>query len=181
MILTRAKERMAARDPADSPAEAGDEGGPGDRGADGSDAEEEDMAIGKGGSMIFGIENPEVASKMWEIGQPIVRPKMLKSSRRTYVDIGSGRCLRVTYSYSSLQGFSSRPPQKPNQDSLLVCDHVGDRKDLSLFAAFDGHGPKGEVASHFCRVHLEDVMKSSKRFGRDPIAALARSFPKLHK
>lgn len=139
------------------------------------------MELGKGGSIIFGLENPEVAGKLWEIGQPIKRPKALKASQRTYVRVNGRKSIRVTYSYASLQGFSSRPPQKPNQDSLLVCDHIGERKDLSLFAAFDGHGPAGEVASHFCRVHLEDVMRSSKRFSRDPIAALARAFPKLHK
>jgi len=60
--------------------------------------------------MIFGIANPEVGGKRWEIGEPIKRPKVLKQCQRTYVDSGKGKFIRVSYSYATLQGFSSRPP-----------------------------------------------------------------------
>jgi hypothetical protein len=51
----------------------------------------------------------------------------------------------------SIQGRSPQPHQKPNQDSHLMLPRLGNRLDCALFGVFDGHGPKGEDAAHYCR------------------------------
>jgi serine/threonine protein phosphatase PrpC len=90
-----------------------------------------------------------------------------------------GYILDIAYGYHSLQGANARPPHKPNQDSLLVSKSLGGT-DLGLFAVFDGHGPKGEQASHFCRVHLADTITRHKSFKANPSAAYKAAFETIH-
>ena len=64
----------------------------------------------------------------------------------------------------SLQGRTAKPPFKPNQDSFLAVPHIGSTKSLALFAVFDGHGPAGENAAHYCRVNMADVIVRQNLF-----------------
>lgn len=55
----------------------------------------------------------------------------------------------------SEQGRSPRPPVKPNQDSFVALAGLGNNPALAVFGVFDGHGPRGEDASNYCRcVHI---------------------------
>jgi serine/threonine protein phosphatase PrpC len=89
--------------------------------------------------------------------------------------------LRLSYAANSKQGRSPRPPAKPNQDSFLVAPSLGGDPSLALFAVFDGHGPRGEDASHFARTHLPDACARQPSFPRAPFEAFASSFEALHR
>ena len=89
--------------------------------------------------------------------------------------------LRVFCSAVSIQGRSPHPPHKPNQDSFLCLMRLGNREDTCLWGVFDGHGPRGEDAAHYCRVNLPDVAISRPSFASSPLDAVAGSFEALHK
>ena len=118
----------------------------------------------------------------WEPGEPIVRPGSARTAHHHYCscDDDGGAVLRVSHSAISSQGRSPHPPPKPNQDSFVAAPALGGRPDVVLFAVFDGHGPRGEDAAHYSRVHLPLLAAASAGFAADPLAAVAGSFEPLH-
>jgi hypothetical protein len=72
----------------------------------------------------------------------------------------------------SEQGRSPKPPVKPNQDSFVALEALGNNPQMALFGVFDGHGPKGEDASNYCRCGCSET--GGKRVLRGGIGA-ARS------
>ena len=90
--------------------------------------------------------------------------------------------LRVSYAAISQQGRTARPPQKPNQDTFMCMLPLrGGARDVLVFGVFDGHGPHGEDAAHFCRTELPAVVRSRREFATSPLSAVADSFEELHR
>ena len=76
--------------------------------------------------------------------------KIMKIENPNMISFGlNGVCLSCCCCcrYSSIQGVGPKPPQKPNQDSLVVLPKLANRNHLAAFGVFDGHGPRGEDAS----------------------------------
>eukprot|EP01138_Halocafeteria_seosinensis_P013081 gb/GECG01013359.1/.p1 GENE.gb/GECG01013359.1/~~gb/GECG01013359.1/.p1 ORF type:complete len:520 (+),score=70.00 gb/GECG01013359.1/:1-1560(+) len=145
--------------------------------------------VSKGGSFVFPSKGTEKAS--WHPGDAIERPEDCPRTQFLYVNLEDQtqeeegkepkKLLQLTYGYSSVQGVSPKPPQKANQDSLVVLPKLGNRNNLSAFAVFDGHGPRGEDASHFCRLQLENAITHQKEFQSSPAKGLQACFPALHR
>lgn len=131
----------------------------------------------KGGSYIIGRK----LEHDWEPGAPILRPENTAHTAFAYVNVPDGTVLRVSYGCISEQGRSARPPHKANQDSFVALNAVGSNPALALFGVFDGHGPHGEDAAHYCRVNLPDVATRHPRFTASPEEALAKSFEAVHR
>lgn len=137
------------------------------------------MVVSKGGSYVIGRKY----AGAWEPGTPIERPDNFLSARSAYIplDEQKTRFLKLSYSAYSEQGKSPKPPIKPNQDSFVAIEKLGNDEHLALFGVFDGHGPKGEDASNFCRINLPDITVRAPGFQQQPFEALRRSFEATHK
>ena len=131
----------------------------------------------KGGSYIIGrkLDND------WEPGAPILRPENTSRTTHAYVNVPGGTTLRISYGCISEQGRSARPPHKENQDSFISLGAVGNNPALALFGVFDGHGPHGEDAAHYCRINLPDLATRHPRFAVAAEEALAQSFEAVHR
>lgn len=138
---------------------------------------EDALEATKGGSYVIGRKLDDT----WEPGAPILRPENTAQTAFSYTDVPDGTVLRISYGCISEQGRSARPPHKANQDSFLALGGVGGNSALALFGVFDGHGPRGEDAAHYCRVNLPDVATRHPRFTASPEEALAKSFEALHR
>eukprot|EP00924_Labyrinthula_sp_SR-Ha-C_P004590 snap_masked-scaffold_1-processed-gene-5.2-mRNA-1 protein AED:0.21 eAED:0.28 QI:0/-1/0/1/-1/1/1/0/546 len=74
--------------------------------------------------------------------------------------------VKITYAYKSLAGKSANglgpAIDKPNQDSVAI---VRTKKypERAIFGVFDGHGPFGEHASHFCRKEILKMYRIAMR------------------
>lgn len=83
----------------------------------------------------------------------------LKQKKDTPEDEGprfeKGHSLR--FGYKTIRGRSAMPPSKPNQDSVVAFTVQG-KPNMACFGIFDGHGPFGEHASHYCRMELHRTM-----------------------
>jgi serine/threonine protein phosphatase PrpC len=90
------------------------------------------------------------------------------------------RYLRVSHSAVSVPGRPPRPPPKPNQDAWLAVHNLGGAPGVGLWAVFDGHGPRGEDAAHYCRAALPGVAVRKRDFPRSPRSAVASSLQTLH-
>ena len=159
------------------------------------------QATGAGGSLIMSVNSPEMSRSKafaqpdaleatkggsyiigrkvdgeWEPGVPIQRPENTATTAYTYINTTGGSVLRISYGCTSEQGRSARPPHKENQDSFLALGALGNNPALAVFGVFDGHGPHGEDAAHFCRIHLPDAATRHPRFAFSPEEALAQSF-----
>lgn len=145
--------------------------------ADGATDGNQSMVVTKGGSYVIGRKY----AGAWEPGDSIARPDNTLETRVVYVPVNETTVLRLAYAAVSEQGRSPRPPHKPNQDSFICMEAPGDDPSLALFAVFDGHGPKGEDASNFCRLNLPDIVVRSPLFPRTPFDALAESFEATHR
>mmetsp|Transcript_20343 Transcript_20343/g.39966 ORF Transcript_20343/g.39966 Transcript_20343/m.39966 type:complete len:487 (+) Transcript_20343:641-2101(+) len=89
---------------------------------------------------------------------------------------------KLLFGYKSLRGRSNAQPLKLNQDSLVAFIMDG-KPNQAVFGIFDGHGPFGEHASHFCRMELHKTMKAVyEEFGDDlsPQDVLEHSIGRLH-
>ena len=112
-----------------------------------------DMQATKGGSYVIGRKT----SRDWEPGESIDRPATFETAQHYYLRLPDGRALKLSYSAMSEQGRTPRPPNKANQDSYACVVGLGNNPACAMFAVFDGHGPKGEDASNFCRLNLPDI------------------------
>lgn len=140
-------------------------------------AASEALMASKGGSYIIGRKMADD----WEPGAPIERPPTSSQSMHTYLPLPNGQVLRLTYGSASEQGRAPRPPHKPNQDSFVCLERLGNDSSVAVFGCFDGHGPRGEDASNFCRVNLPDVCVRHAAFKRSPFEALVASFEGTHR
>ncbi|GBG28152.1 Protein phosphatase, putative [Hondaea fermentalgiana] len=89
---------------------------------------------------------------------------------------------KLHFGYKSIQGRSASPPSKPNQDSV-VAFVVDGKPNQAVFGIFDGHGPYGEHASHFCRMELhKTIIAVYEEFGDDltPKDVLEHSIARMH-
>ncbi len=155
----------------------------GSRRSGGSDDERESpvgsMIVTKGGSMIIGRKRVGID---WEPGSgPAQPPPGTEDTRVFYITVSPTQVLRISYASQTIQGRSPRPPHKPNQDSFVTMESIGNDPSLALFAVFDGHGPRGEDASNYCRVNLPDICVRQSGFASSPFEALSSSFETLHK
>lgn len=90
---------------------------------------------------------------------------------------------KITFAYKTLNGKTTQLVDKANQDSLAIIRLPGDPHQ-AMFSVFDGHGPYGEHASHFCRMEiLKMYALARERQGRDaaPESLLSATIHKLHK
>ena len=112
----------------------------------------------------------------------VILADLKSDSNPTQNGDGGGTCkLSVRYAVRSLQGRNRRPPHKPNQDSYLVATFGDDFPGYTLFAVFDGHGPYGEYASHYCRENLADsILYFSDELKKDPKEALFLGIRRVH-
>lgn len=150
----------------------------------------DEVDVGKGGSMILFTNRITTGDALdWEPGEPIRRPEHSQSDDRiehttatALADKTDSASFSIRYGFCSEQGHSAAATkQKPNQDSLVVVPRLGDQDTVSLFAVFDGHGPFGEHAAHFCRCKLAKAIQEHHAFTTHPDAALASSFEFVHK
>lgn len=136
------------------------------------------LLVSKGGSMIIGRKR----AGDWEPGSgPAEPPPGTSATQVFYIPVSPTHLLRVSYAAATIQGRSPRPPHKPNQDSFVTLQCLGDDPSLALFAVFDGHGPRGEDASNYCRVNLSDICVQQPDFPTAPFEALTSSFETLHR
>lgn len=92
-----------------------------------------------------------------------------------------GGVVHALVGYKTLQGKNPKPPHKPNQDCVSIFI-VDGHPNLVVFACFDGHGPFGEHASHFCRSRLHPAMldQGHALLSSDPRAAFTNAIAKVH-
>lgn len=135
------------------------------------------FVVSKGGSHIIGRKD----AGAWEPGTPIERPPNFTSASVAHLPLGDGRVLQLTYSCVSEQGRSPRPPVKPNQDSFVALAGLGNNPALAVFGVFDGHGPRGEDASNYCRINLPDLALRSPHFPKQPFSAVQAAFELTHR
>lgn len=96
---------------------------------------------------------------------------------------GATSSSKITFAYKTLNGKTTQLVDKANQDSLAIIRLPGDPHQ-AMFSVFDGHGPYGEHASHFCRMEILKMFALAReRQGRDasPEALLTATVNKLHK
>lgn len=135
----------------------------------------------------------------WEPGTEIVRPDNTATTQVAFLSLPNGNKLQLAWAAVSLQGKSPRPPHKPNQDSYVVSIGLGSDPDqmhgsvagamtngpaggpVALFAVMDGHGPKGEDVSHYCRINIPDLTVRHPSFLTNPFDALCASFETAHR
>lgn len=96
--------------------------------------------------------------KSYKIGNEVVYPPEMDGNVSFVLsanqEIGYSGGTQVTFAYKSLQGRTEgRVVDKPNQDSVAVVRNKT-TPHRAVFGVFDGHGPYGEHASHFCRMEL---------------------------
>lgn len=132
-------------------------------------------------------DNPLYATtaNSYKVGDEIeYAPPMDENVSFELQDSADGPSSVLTFGYKTLQGRSAAF-DKANQDSLAIM-RQRDSPDTATFGVFDGHGPYGQHASHFCRMNIakevnkvkskkpkaktEDVMKEAllkmdKKFG----------------
>lgn len=58
------------------------------------------------------------------------------------------------FSRATQRGHYPDEPNKQNQDSCLAIPQLGEFKDISFFAVFDGHGKDGHLCSRYARDHV---------------------------
>lgn len=96
--------------------------------------------------------------KSYKVGHKVVyAPKMddnvsfvLQGNEETGYEGGT----QVTFGYKTLAGRTEgRGQDKPNQDSVSIVRNQS-TPHRAIFGVFDGHGPYGEHASHFCRMEM---------------------------
>ncbi len=134
-------------------------------------------SMSNGGSIIVGRKE----AGAWEPGSEIERPESTPETQVFYIPLPNGTRLRVSYAATCLHGRSPRPPHKPNQDSFVIAPALGGDPTRAMFAVFDGHGPKGEDASNYCRINIPDLTVRSPSFGTAPFDALTSSFEAAHR
>lgn len=132
------------------------------------------------------LESPLIATEatsiplLWQPGTDIIRPTDTVSTQLTYIALPNGRYLRLSYGAMSCQGRTVRRGGKANQDSWVIAPSLGGNDQSFLMGVFDGHGPKGEDASHYCAVHLSSLIQAQPDFEQNVFRALRSSFEPLH-
>eukprot|EP01138_Halocafeteria_seosinensis_P013673 gb/GECG01013964.1/.p1 GENE.gb/GECG01013964.1/~~gb/GECG01013964.1/.p1 ORF type:complete len:423 (+),score=48.34 gb/GECG01013964.1/:1-1269(+) len=122
----------------------------------------------------------------WNPGEPIQYPEIPEDTRFLDLSLSSStdsesKVLKLSYGCSTLAGLASPTEQKANQDTWLVLPKLGGRDDVAAFCVFDGHGPRGDDASCFCREHFEQAITYHQEdFRAAPSKALKKAFPFLH-
>ncbi len=135
----------------------------------------------KGGSMVFNLssrshvdpDDPDFTDDQhimsppeadWKLGKSLKRAPTMKQTHYFPVKVNNNDKQKVlcAVGYTTLQGKNPKPPHKPNQDSLSIVS-VNGYSNLAIFSVFDGHGPYGEHASHYCRASIHEAfLKNSK-------------------
>lgn len=115
----------------------------------------------------------------WRPGDELLRPDNIGAQRSVHLPLLHNRRLVVGYAAVSERGLSS--PQKANQDSFVALERFGARDDVALFGVFDGHGPCGEVASHFCRENVPELCANNRAFTEAPLEALQAALRATHR
>lgn len=54
----------------------------------------------------------------------------------------------------SIKGLKPGNPNWQNQDSFVICEAVGPKKDVCVYGVLDGHGEVGHLVSNRCREQL---------------------------
>lgn len=95
--------------------------------------------------------------RTYKVGSPVVYPPPMKNNVSFMLQPGKDKTdggTQVTFAYKSLQGRTEgRAHDKPNQDSVAIVRNRA-TPHRAIFGVFDGHGPFGEHASHFCRMEM---------------------------
>ncbi len=104
----------------------------------------------------------------YELGQEIVYGKEMTEPFKIPQVLRGGQHRELKFGYTTLQGRSAggalgrgtMGPSKPNQDSLC-CFRLEGHSNIAVFGVFDGHGPFGQFAAHFCRMRLHAELKKA--------------------
>jgi serine/threonine protein phosphatase PrpC len=104
----------------------------------------------------------------YELGQEIVYGKEMTETFKIAQVLRGGERRELKFGYTTLQGRSAGGPvgrgtlgpAKPNQDSLC-CFRLEGHSNIAVFGVFDGHGPFGQFAAHFCRMRLHVELKKA--------------------
>lgn len=120
----------------------------------------------------------------YKMGDRIIRPVVVKDAfpvvvKKAPSGTGGKKTVHMSVGYKSLRGRSAVPPHKPNQDSLSIFQ-VESRPDVAIFSVFDGHGPFGEYASHFCRNEFHPALAAAPSFKYDIKAGLSEALQSVH-
>jgi serine/threonine protein phosphatase PrpC len=96
--------------------------------------------------------------KTYKVGREVVYPPRMDENVSFVLqpneEKGYAGGTQVTFAYKSLQGRTEGSRNnKPNQDSVAIVRNQT-TPDRAIFGVFDGHGPYGEHASHFCRMEM---------------------------
>lgn len=96
---------------------------------------------------------------------------------------GASNSSKITFAYKTLNGKTTQLVDKANQDSLNIIRTAQDPHQ-AIFSVFDGHGPYGEHASHFCRMEflkMYSLAREKLGIDADPEELLKSTIHKLHK
>mmetsp|Transcript_3821 Transcript_3821/g.6004 ORF Transcript_3821/g.6004 Transcript_3821/m.6004 type:complete len:354 (+) Transcript_3821:73-1134(+) len=77
------------------------------------------------------------------------------------------------------KGFVPGNPGKVNQDRFVVKWGLQKRDDVSLFGAFDGHGPVGQEISQYVATNLPIYLENQENLLSDPKKAIMEATAKL--
>mmetsp|Transcript_6079 Transcript_6079/g.6988 ORF Transcript_6079/g.6988 Transcript_6079/m.6988 type:complete len:445 (+) Transcript_6079:408-1742(+) len=122
------------------------------------------------------------SGETYQVGDAVVyAPDMEKSIAFDLTDDEGGKTSTLTFGYKTLAGKTGGGLYgKANQDSLCVV-RTKDRPNQAIFSVFDGHGPNGEHASHYCRMNFKRnyVVQKSKYPDATPEELMERTLAKL--
>ncbi|PUZ47869.1 hypothetical protein GQ55_7G200700 [Panicum hallii var. hallii] len=97
---------------------------------------------------------------------------MARSVPVTAMATESGENGRLCYAVSAMQGY-----RDTMEDAHRVVLDLDAATATSFFGVYDGHG--GPAVSKYCAKHLHNELRKHADFGRDPIAALERTFLRM--
>jgi hypothetical protein len=59
----------------------------------------------------------------------------------------------------TIKGLKPGNPKWQNQDSYVLAENVGPRRDICVYGVLDGHGELGHLVSNRCREHLPSFLQ----------------------
>ena len=83
----------------------------------------------------------------------------MNTSTSTSTSNTNGQPLPIKYAICTQRGYYPDDPHKLNQDSYSVTLDFGNmNNDSSLFAVYDGHGPKGDIFAQYAKKELPPLI-----------------------
>jgi len=131
-------------------------------------------------------ENPAYSSTRhhYKPGDPIeYAPDMEDNVSFELKDQEGSKNCTLTFGYKTLAGKTGGGLYgKANQDSLCIV-RTKDSPNQAIFSVFDGHGPNGEHASHYCRMNFMKayVRQKAKTPKATPEKLMEKTLLKLDK